>query len=202
MKTARLHKYYNNIVTEDLLILYNYNNIMQLPVISQVICSTSSKSYLLEKKDIIKAYAASLLLAGQKPVLTRALKSVAAFKLRKGSLIGCKVTMRKKRMYELLDKLILFLLPRLQKQKLTTKDIDNIRRKQEKVYNVGINNPLLWPEVEFLIELFDFIKGFNLSFSILRGSPLKRQEGVNFGVYKSQVVSQSLFLSAFQYPCR
>ena len=113
MQEQRINKYSKYVVAEDFLLVSNYNSVMQLPFFLRTVINTTSKEYLIEKKQSINALAASFLLSGQKTIPTRARKSIAGFKLREGALIGCRTTLRKKNMYTILDKLLIFVLPRL-----------------------------------------------------------------------------------------
>jgi hypothetical protein len=113
MQEQRLEKYNKYVVAEDFILISNYNNIMELPTFLRAVVNTTSKEYLLEKKQSINALAACFLLSGQKSILTRARKSIAGFKLREGALLGCRTTLRKKKLYTVIDKLLVFALPRL-----------------------------------------------------------------------------------------
>lgn len=121
MRKTRTQKYYEIVVAEDLLILYNCDSIMQLPQMQQAVLSISSKRFLTDKQDVINALMTLYVLTGQKGVTTRSRKSISAFAIRKNSLIGCVVTLRRTRMYALFDKVITLLLPRLQNQWLGRK---------------------------------------------------------------------------------
>ena len=160
MQKQRLHKYYKNVVIEDLLLLYNCSSIMQIPLIEHVKVSTTSKSYLLDKRGAIPPFAACYLLSGQKSVPTRAHKSIAAFKLRENSLIGCMVTLRGDKMYQLLDKLISFILPRMYDYRGNRVGSS----KRQNYINMGVNNLLSLPEIEPFFELFEPIQGINIVF--------------------------------------
>jgi hypothetical protein len=113
MQEQRINKYNKHVVAEDFLLVSNYNSVMELPTFLRAVINTTSKEYLTEKKQSINALAACFLLSGQKSIPTRAKKSIAGFKLREGTLLGCRTTLRKKRLYTILDKLLIFVLPRL-----------------------------------------------------------------------------------------
>lgn len=113
MQEQRIDKYNKYVVAEDFLLVSNYNNIMELPTFLRAVVNTTSKEYLTERKQSINALAACFLLSGQKSIPTRARKSIAGFKLREGALLGCRTTLRKKKLYTVIDKLLVFALPRL-----------------------------------------------------------------------------------------
>ena len=167
MQKQRLYKYYKNIIVEDVLLVQNYSTIMQLPQVNHAILSTTSKLYLSDKKESICAFAACYLLTGQKSVPTRARKSIAAFKLREKSLIGCLVTLRGEALYALMDKILSFSLPRL----APPTGVGALSRRTStpskggSYYTVGVSNMSFIPEVELFFELFDSIHGVNILFS-------------------------------------
>lgn len=117
MQEQRINKYNKYVVAEDFLLVTNYNSVMELPFFLRAVINTSSKEYLIEKRQSINALVACFLLSGQKTIPTRAKKSIAGFKLRENALIGCRTTLRKKRLYTILDKLLIFVLPRLYSEK-------------------------------------------------------------------------------------
>lgn len=113
MQKQRIKKYNRYVVTEDFLLVSNYNSVMQLPLFLRAIINTTSKEYVTERKQSVNALAACLLLSGQKSVPTRAKRSIAGFKLREGALIGCRTTLREQKLYTVIDKLLTFALPRI-----------------------------------------------------------------------------------------
>ena len=113
MQEQRINKYNKYVVAEDFIIISNYNSVMEFPFFLRAVINTTSKEYLIDKKQSISALAAGFLLSGQKTIPTRARKSIAGFKLREGALIGCRTTLRRKKLYNILDKLLIFVLPRL-----------------------------------------------------------------------------------------
>lgn len=113
MHQQRVNKYNKYVVAEDFLLVSNYSTVMQLPIFLRAVISTTSKEYLTEKRQSINALAACFLLSGQRSITTKAKKSIAGFKLREGALIGCRATLRKKRLYTIIDKLLTFALPRI-----------------------------------------------------------------------------------------
>ena len=117
MQEQRINKYNKYIVAEDFILVTNYNTVMELPLFLRAVIDTTSKEYLTEKRQSIKALAACFLLSGQKGIPTRARKSIASFKLREGALLGCQTTLRKKKLYTIIDKFLVFALPRLYYEK-------------------------------------------------------------------------------------
>lgn len=149
MKQTRIQKHYSNIVVEDFLLIYNCQNVMQLPEMNKAVLSTSSKSFLLDKQNSINSFATCLLVSGQRSALTRAQKSISGFILRKGSVIGCMVTMRKDKMYALLDRIVSFVLPALQGQtaklkKSTFRNLQLDLAKKGSLYEINTNREALF----------------------------------------------------------
>lgn len=108
MKTGRVYKYYTKVVVEDLLYIYNYNNIMEFMQLYRIILSTTSQRFLSEKKSMIDALVALIVLFGQRGVYTRARKSIAGFSVRENNIIGCMTTLRRQKMYTFLDRMVAF----------------------------------------------------------------------------------------------
>lgn len=113
MQEQRTIKYNKYVVAEDFLLTSNYNSVMEFPFFLRVAINTSSKEYITEKRQSINALAACFLLSGQRSTPTRAKKSIAAFKLREGALIGSQTTLRRNELHTIIDKLLIFVLPRL-----------------------------------------------------------------------------------------
>lgn len=201
MQKQRIHKYYKSVVSEDLLILYNYTNIMQLPTVECAVVSHTDSNYLLNKKQGVYAFAASFLITGQKGIPTRAHKSIAAFKLRAGSFLGCKVTVRKDALYTLLDQLYSFVFTSTQNYGINTTNVkDQAKRIQGESINVGIHKILLLPQLEKFFLFFEFLKGCNVSLMI--SCPfLKKAKSQHIGDKNTSNSSLSTaFLRAFQIP--
>ena len=113
MQEQRTIKYNKYVVAEDFLLTSNYNSVMEFPFFLRAAINTSSKEYLTEKRQSINALAACFLLSGQRSTPTRAKKSIAAFKLREGALVGSQTTLRRYELHTIIDKLLIFVLPRL-----------------------------------------------------------------------------------------
>lgn len=196
--------YYQKIITHDLILKQNFTNIMQLPCLDKIILNTSSKNYVNEKKNVIFTLAALELISGQKAQLTYAKKSVANFKIRQHQILGCKVVLRENLMYVFLEKLSRVILPRIRDE---IKKIDSVKstrlfvnKKQVKkssklvTYSFGVNNLMIFPELENHFELVENFKGMNLCF-VLKNSSNKNCLS---SIKKSR--DSLLLLSGFQIP--
>jgi large subunit ribosomal protein L5 len=104
--TPRLRKHYDEVVRQKLIEEFGYKNPMQVPVIEKIVINMGVGESTADSKKATVAAGDLALIAGQKPVITRARKAIATFKVREGMPIGCKVTLRKQRMYEFMDRLI------------------------------------------------------------------------------------------------
>jgi len=136
---------------------FGYKNKMQVPKIEKVVLNMGLGEAIQNAKILETAVEELSLIAGQKPVITRARKSIAAFKLRAGMPIGCMVTLRKKRMYDFLTKLINIAIPRI-------RDFRGISRKAfdgRGNYSMGIKEHIIFPEVDY--DKIDKIKGLNIT---------------------------------------
>lgn len=159
MQKPRFYKHYQHVVVEDLLLLFNINSIMQLPQIHKVVLNTSSKLYVLEKKQVARAFAALNLLVGQFGKITLAHNSIAAFKLRQHNLLGCKVSLRRAKMYIFLDKLLTFVLP-------CVRELNNRKGNEFNSFgniNLGVENLLLFNDLQPFFDFFDSISGINIT---------------------------------------
>jgi len=155
---SRLADHYKEKVVPALMKKYNYSSPMQVPKIEKIVLNTGVRDAVSNSKSIQFVEYAMTRISGQKPVVTRARKSIAAFKLREGLPIGVMVTMRKKRMYEFLDRLIAVALPRV-------RDFRGIPRKGfdgRGNYTMGIKEQIVFPEIE--IEKLDTVRGLDVTF--------------------------------------
>ena len=124
---------------------FNYKNVMQVPKLEKIVINMACGDAVGNAKVLESAMADLTAIAGQKPVITRARKSLAAWKLRQGMAIGCKVTLRGRRMYEFLDKFMNIALPRV-------RDFRGVSRKSfdgRGNYAVGVKEQLIFPEIEY-----------------------------------------------------
>ncbi|MDL2321560.1 50S ribosomal protein L5 [Desulfosarcina sp. OttesenSCG-928-B08] len=154
---SELKTYYHETVVPKLKETFNYANPMQVPRLEKVVLNMGLGEAIHNIKIIDSAVEELRLIAGQKPVVTRAKKSIAAFKLREGMPVGCMVTLRKDRMYDFLDKLINVALPRVRDFRgISGKAFDGLGN-----YSLGIREQLIFPEIDY--DKIDKIKGLNIS---------------------------------------
>lgn len=141
----RLQEKYNNSVKAELQKQFNYSSSMEIPKIEKIVLNMGVGDAVANSKVLDDAVEEMKLIAGQKPVVTRAKKSIASFKLREGMPIGCKVTLRGEKMYEFLDKLISIALPRVRDFHGISADAFDGRGN----YTLGIKEQLIFPEINF-----------------------------------------------------
>lgn len=142
---ARLKERYLNEVTPALIQKFNYTTVMQVPKLEKVVINMGVGDAVANSKVLDAAVNDMQLIAGQKPVITRAKKSIAGFKLRENMPIGVKVTLRGERMYHFLDKLLNVTLPRVRDfQGVSTKSFDGRGN-----YTLGLKDQLIFPEIEY-----------------------------------------------------
>jgi large subunit ribosomal protein L5 len=154
---ARLQQFYKDTVVKKLMDERGYKNIMQVPRIEKVTINMGVGEAIGDKKVIENALADMQKISGQKPVTTLARKSVASFKVRDGYPIGCKVTLRKERMYEFLDRLISVAIPRIRDFRgMSPKAFDGRGN-----YNMGVKEQIIFPEIEY--EKIDAIRGMDIN---------------------------------------
>ncbi len=156
----RIQSYYREIISQDLIYKQNIHNIMQLPSIEKLVINSTSKSFIEDRKNITPTLLGLEMICGQKLKISVAEKSIAGFKIRQGQTIGCKVTLRKDSIYSFLDKLTLVILPRL--SNFTALTLESFDRQAN--YTIGLNDLLLFPELETQFELFENLKGIDISF--------------------------------------
>ena len=141
----RLHEKYNETVKPSLMKEYNYSSVMECPKLVKVVINMGVGDAIANAKALDEAYEEMTLIAGQKPVITKAKKSIANFKLREGMSIGCKVTLRGERMYEFLDKLFNISLPRVR----DFHGVSNTAFDGRGNYTLGVKEQLIFPEINF-----------------------------------------------------
>jgi large subunit ribosomal protein L5 len=143
--TPRLKTHYDNVVRKKLVDQFAYKNAMQVPVIEKIVINMGIGEAVADRKKVDSAAEDLALIAGQKPVITKSRKSIATFKLREGQPIGCKVTLRKTRMYEFVDRLINIALPRVRDFRgLSSKSFDGRGN-----YSLGIREHIVFPEIDY-----------------------------------------------------
>ena len=143
--TPRLKTFFDEVVRQKLAEEFGYKNRMQVPVLEKVVINMGIGEGVNDRKKVEQAAADLGLIAGQKAVITRARKSIATFKVRDGQAIGCKVTLRKTRMYEFIDRLINIGLPRVRDFRgLNPKSFDGGGN-----YTMGIKEHIIFPEIDY-----------------------------------------------------
>jgi large subunit ribosomal protein L5 len=143
--TPRLKTYFEDVVRKKLSDEFGYKSRMQVPVIEKIVINMGIGEGVNDRKKVDAAAADLSLIAGQKPVITKARKSIATYKLRDGQAIGCKVTLRKTRMYEFIDRLINIALPRVRDFRgLSPKSFDGGGN-----YTLGIKEHIIFPEIDY-----------------------------------------------------
>jgi len=154
---SRLRKIYHEEVRPALQKQFNYKNIMQVPRLEKVILNMGLGEAIQNIKILDTASEELTLIAGQKPVITRAKKSIASFKLRENMPIGCRVTLRQERMYDFLDKLMRITLPRVRDFRgVSAKSFDGRGN-----FTLGIKEHIIFPEINY--DKIDKIKGLNVT---------------------------------------
>ena len=142
---ARLQEHYEKVVRAELIKEFSYENALQAPRIDKIVINMGVGEATSDSKKINAAVAELTAIAGQKPVITKARKSIATFKLREGMNIGCKVTLRRGRMYEFLDRLITIALPRVRDFRgVSGKSFDGRGN-----YTLGLKEQLVFPEIDY-----------------------------------------------------
>jgi large subunit ribosomal protein L5 len=143
--TPRMRKHYEEVVRPKLIEEFGYKNPMQVPQIEKIVLNMGVGESTADSKKASAAAADLALIAGQKPVITRARKAISQFKVRENMPIGCKVTLRKHRMYEFLDRLVTIALPRVRDFRgLNPKSFDGRGN-----YALGIREHLVFPEINY-----------------------------------------------------
>jgi len=154
---ARLHQYYREKVVPDLTGKFGYKSVMQVPRIEKITLNMGVGESTGDKKILDNALADMTKIAGQKPVVTKARKSIASFKVRAGYPIGCMVTLRGARMYEFLDRLVNIAIPRIRDFRgISGRAFDGRGN-----YSLGIKEQIIFPEIEY--DKVDALRGMNIS---------------------------------------
>ena len=153
---ARLQDFYKNTVVAALQKQFGYKSVMEVPRITKITLNMGVGEAVADKKVLEHALADMTKIAGQKPVTTKARKSIAGFKIREGYPIGCMVTLRGARMFEFLDRLISIALPRVRDFRgISAKGFDGKGN-----YNLGIKEQIIFPEIEY--DKIDKIRGMDV----------------------------------------
>ena len=154
---SQLKEFYEKEAVPKLIKAFDYKNIMQVPRLEKVVLNMGLGEAIQNIKLLEAAAEELKIIAGQNPVITRAKKSIAAFKLREGMPIGCMVTLRRKKMYDFFYKLVNIALPRVRDFRgISAKAFDGRGN-----YSLGIKEHMIFPEIDF--DKIDRIKGLNIS---------------------------------------
>jgi large subunit ribosomal protein L5 len=154
--TPRLRTKYEAEIAQAMTEKFGYKNVMEIPKISKITLNMGVGEASQDKKKVTTAAAEMEAIAGQKPVITKARKSIAQFKLREGMPIGCKVTLRRERMYEFLDRLVTVAMPRIRDFRgLNPKSFDGRGN-----YAMGLKEQIIFPEISY--DKIDKVRGMDI----------------------------------------
>lgn len=154
---ARLQDYYKTTVVPELMKQFGYKSIMEVPRIEKITLNMGVGEAVADKKVMEHAVSDLQKIAGQKPVVTVARKSIAGFKIRDNYPVGCKVTLRRERMFEFLDRLVTIALPRVRDFRgVSGKSFDGSGN-----YNMGVREQIIFPEIEY--DKIDALRGLNIT---------------------------------------
>jgi large subunit ribosomal protein L5 len=154
---AKLHDFYKDSVVAELAKQFNYKSVMQVPRIDKITLNMGLGEAVADKKVLENATADMQAIAGQKPIVTVARKSVAGFKIREGYPIGCKVTLRGERMWEFFERLVSIAIPRIRDFRgLNPKSFDGRGN-----YSMGVREQIIFPEIDF--DKVDKIRGMDIT---------------------------------------
>jgi large subunit ribosomal protein L5 len=154
---ARLQDTYKKEIMTKLMEQFGYTNIMQVPKIEKITLNMGVGEAVADKKVIEKAVGDMTAIAGQKPVVTKARKSVATFKIRTGYPVGCKVTLRREKMYEFLDRFVSIACPRIRDFRgFSAKGFDG-----QGNYSVGVREQIIFPEIDY--DKVDAVRGMDIT---------------------------------------
>lgn len=154
---SRLKSYYEKEVVPKLMETFNYNNIMQVPKLKKIVLNMGMGEAIHNIKLLDSAVEELKTISAQRPVITRAKRSIAAFKLREGMPIGCMVTLRRERMYEFFNKLVNIALPRVR----DFRGVSGKAMDRHGNYTLGIKEQIIFPEIDY--DKIEKIKGLNIS---------------------------------------
>ncbi len=156
LETPRLKLIYEEEIRASLIKQFGYKNKMQTPVLDKIIINMGVGEGSADKKKIEAASREISMIAGQKSVVTKAKKSISTFKIREGMDVGCKVTLRRDRMYEFLDRLVTIALPRVRDFRgLSSKSFDGRGN-----YTMGLKEQIVFPEIDY--DSVDQVRGMNI----------------------------------------
>ena len=154
---ARLQKHYREKVVPELTKQFGYKSPMQVPRLTKITLNMGVGEAVADKKVMENAVADLTKIAGQKPVVTKARKAIAGFKLREGQPLGCMVTLRGAQMYEFLDRFVTIALPRVR----DFRGVSGHSFDGRDNYNIGVKEQIIFPEIEY--DKVDALRGLNIS---------------------------------------
>jgi large subunit ribosomal protein L5 len=183
---ARLKDFYKETVVPQLVEEFSYKSVMEVPRIEKITLNIGLGEAVSDKKVVENAVADLAAISGQKPVVTLARKSIAGFKIRDGWPIGCKVTLRRERMYEFLDRLVTIAIPRIRDFRgLNAKSFDGRGN-----YSLGVKEQIIFPEIDY--DKIDAVRGMDITITTSAKTdaeakallekfnlPLKKAKGAN-----------------------
>jgi len=177
---ARLKETYKKEIVPALTKQFGYKSLMEVPRVTKIVLNMGVGEAVGDKKVLENAAADMMKISGQKPIVTKARKAIAAFKIREGYPIGCMVTLREKRMYEFLDRLVSIALPRVRDFRgVSGRSFDGRGN-----FNMGVKEQIIFPEIEY--DKIDAIRGMNITIATSA---------------KSDAEAKAL-LAAFRFPFR
>ena len=154
---SRLQTYYKETVVPELQKQFNYKNVMEVPKVTKITLNMGVGEAVGDKKVMERAVGDMTAIAGQKPIVNLARKSVASFKIRDGWPVGCKVTLRRERMYEFMDRLVNVSIPRI-------RDFRGLNRKSfdgRGNFSMGVKEQIMFPEIDY--DKIDTIRGMDIT---------------------------------------
>jgi large subunit ribosomal protein L5 len=156
---SRLQAEYRERIAGELMERFRFSSVMQVPRIEKITLNMGVGEAIADKKVMEHAVSDLRMIAGQQPIVTKARKSVAAFKIREGWAVGCKVTLRRDRMYEFLDRLINIAIPRIRDFRgLSAKAFDGRGN-----YSMGVKEQIVFPEIDY--DKIDALRGLDITIS-------------------------------------
>ncbi|MGE5280346.1 MAG: 50S ribosomal protein L5 [Deltaproteobacteria bacterium] len=167
---TRLQEKYKNEVVPELMKIFSYKNPLEAPRLKKIVLNMGVGEAITDPKLLDKAMEELGLIAGQKPVVTRSKKAIANFKIRKGLAIGCFVTLRRRHMYEFMDRLVSVALPRIRDFRgLNPEAFDKNGN-----YTMGVTEQAVFPEID--VDKVSRVQGMDITFVIASGSPKESYE--------------------------
>lgn len=154
---SRLKDYYKATVVPQLQEKFSYSNVMEVPRVTKITINMGVGEAVGDKKVMDRAVGDMTAIAGQKPIVRNARKSVASFKIRDGWPVGCKVTLRRERMYEFMDRLVNFAIPRI-------RDFRGLNRRSfdgQGNFSLGVKEQIMFPEIDY--DQIDMIRGMDIT---------------------------------------